>query len=304
MSQTTPPTVDALPTAPNSSTPTGFAAIMDAFLAALIVFRTQVVALGANMYANCVDCYNNAVAAAASAASALGYSNNAAASAAAAAASSNAPLWVSGASVAQYSTVLSPLDSLRAYRRITATGSGTTDPKNDPTNYVYSVPSAMTLLATLTPTAAANVDFLSTFSSTYDNYLIIGDGLIPATDTSLTMRVANAGTVDAASNYGGAPTSSIGTTTATSAGISSTVLAAGKGCSFVMQIANANDAVGGKVIQARATSQASATPGWISADTTYFYFNAAAISGVRFYWGGGANFVAGGKIRVYGYQNS
>lgn len=142
MAQTTPPTVDVLPTAPNSSTPTGFSATMDAFLAAIILFRAQVVALAANIYANCVDAFGSAAAAAASAASALVYSNsasgyaaNAAGSVAAATVATNVAMWVSGASVTQNASVISPATS-GTYRRKTATGSGTTDPSADPTNYL------------------------------------------------------------------------------------------------------------------------------------------------------------------------
>jgi hypothetical protein len=128
MAQTTPPTVDALPTAPNTSTPTGFSATMDAFLAALITFRTQAVALGSNIYDNCVDAFNNATSAAASA-------GTASAGAAAAVAAAGVVLWVSGVSVNQNAAVISPADR-RTYRRKTATGSGTTDPSLDTTNYV------------------------------------------------------------------------------------------------------------------------------------------------------------------------
>ena len=47
----------------------------------------------------------------------------------------SARLWVSGATVKQFDTVVSPLDG-DIYRRKTATGSGATDPANDLTNYI------------------------------------------------------------------------------------------------------------------------------------------------------------------------
>lgn len=47
----------------------------------------------------------------------------------------DAPLWVSGATVPQWQSVTSPADG-EVYRRITATGGGTTDPADDTTNYV------------------------------------------------------------------------------------------------------------------------------------------------------------------------
>lgn len=48
--------------------------------------------------------------------------------------SGGVPLWVSGQPVRQYSPVRSPADG-QQYVRMTATGSGATDPSADPTNY-------------------------------------------------------------------------------------------------------------------------------------------------------------------------
>ena len=45
-------TIDALPTTPNSQNPTTFATDMDAFLAALVLFRTQCNALGSTADTN------------------------------------------------------------------------------------------------------------------------------------------------------------------------------------------------------------------------------------------------------------
>ena len=52
----------------------------------------------------------------------------------AAAASAGAAVWVSGATIALNAVVFSPTNK-QLYRRITATGSGTTDPASDTTNY-------------------------------------------------------------------------------------------------------------------------------------------------------------------------
>ncbi len=68
MPQTTPPSVDTLPAAPSTTSPSTFDALSDAFVAALATLRTQLIALATNGYNNAVDCYNNAVAGAASAA--------------------------------------------------------------------------------------------------------------------------------------------------------------------------------------------------------------------------------------------
>lgn len=127
MAQTTPPTVDPLPPAPNTSSPSTFAVVMDAFLAALLVLRTQLVALGANIYANCVDAYNSAVASDASA-------TIAATQAAAAVSGVNAAVWVSGTTYTDGQARYSPIDR-RTYRRVGG-GAGTTDPSADAVNWI------------------------------------------------------------------------------------------------------------------------------------------------------------------------
>ena len=166
---------------------------------------------------------------------------------------------------------------------------------------------AVTLLATLTPTAAANVDALNTFSSTYDNYLILGQGILPDADDVLLLRFAAAGTTDAgASNYygtsseSGSPINSAGS----SISVANPVLAAGKGLSFVLHVSNANDATNAKVISGKAVYQAYEPPGWLFTGAHGSYIAANAASGVRLFWSGGANFAATGKIRIYGYNNS
>lgn len=63
-------------------------------------------------------------------------------------------------------------------------------------------PSGLTLIATLTPTAAANVDALTVFSSDYDDYLILIDGVKPASSQDLTLRFAVSGVVDSSAVYG------------------------------------------------------------------------------------------------------
>ncbi len=162
------------------------------------------------------------------------------------------------------------------------------------------------LLATLTPTAAANVDFLTTFSSTYDNYLIVGDGILPATGSpSLQMRVAVAGTANAGSNYAPMLSGSTTTTSNTFTEITSQpVLSSGKGCNFTVNVINANDTTNNKGIIAFSVSQRDATPTWDSGATASPYIGATAISGVRFLWSGGQNFAAVGKIRIYGISST
>jgi len=166
--------------------------------------------------------------------------------------------------------------------------------------------SGLTLLATLTPTAAAAVNSLNSFSSTYDNYLILGDGILPAADDTLWLRLATGGALDSGSNYSalGADAASV-TTTDTKVAINTAVTTtAGKGSSFIVNICNANDATNLKMVSRTTVTQSAATPAWTASTRTFAYFAANTVSGIGFLWGSGSNFSATGKIRIYGYQNS
>ncbi len=126
MSQTAPTLADALPTAPSTATPSTFASLADAFVAALATFRTQLNNLATNAYNNAVDCFNNATAAAASAVAA-------AASAASAFATTGVAIWVTGTTYAAGDTRYSPTN-YQTYRRKSG-GAGSTDPASDSTNW-------------------------------------------------------------------------------------------------------------------------------------------------------------------------
>lgn len=163
----------------------------------------------------------------------------------------------------------------------------------------------LVLLATLTPTAAANIDFLSTFSASYDNYLILGEGLNNGSGTdNISIRLANSGSVDSGSNYSSvttAPASSI--TFGTSAIVTGNSLNTVRGLNLQAVIKNVNDASNLKSILSRAVSQDLNTPRVQSYSNNVAYIG-GAVSGFRLFWSGGANFAAQGKVRVYGYQNS
>lgn len=105
--------ITALPTPPSRQDPTNFNDRADAFLGALPAFATEANALQTNV--------NTSEA-------------NAVASAAAVLAATNIVKWVSGTTYANGAVVWSPVNGL-SYRRITTSGSGTTDPSSDSTNY-------------------------------------------------------------------------------------------------------------------------------------------------------------------------
>jgi hypothetical protein len=105
--------ITALPTPPSRQDPTNFNDRADTFLGALPLFQTEANALQTNVNTSEVNAVN---------------------SAAAVLAATNIVKWVSGTTYAEGAVVWSPINGL-GYRRITASGSGTTDPSADTTNY-------------------------------------------------------------------------------------------------------------------------------------------------------------------------
>lgn len=128
-----------MPTAPPSSTAApaqlpqrGIKATFNQLMDAWVTwFSTKAVvevpALAANAFSNATEAAQSAVTASTAAITATS-------AAASAVATANATPWVSGQSVAQYESKISPLDR-QTYRRKTTAGSGTTDPSLDTTNY-------------------------------------------------------------------------------------------------------------------------------------------------------------------------
>jgi hypothetical protein len=282
------------PAVPDSSVAT---ATFDAQYEAFNTWEKDTLRPGMNALAAAT--YTNAVEAEADATAAAGSASAAAASALAA----GAILWVSGTTYAIGDSRVAPLDLANVYVRRTA-GAGTTDPSADPTNWLKrQVGAGLVLLATLTPTAAANVDFLTAFSATYSNYLIVGEGLRPSADDQLRMRYAVAGAADSSSSYFSSATGgSVAATTQLS--VTSTVTTAGKGCGFTVQVQNANDATNAKTGSVASMGQSSATPNFTGTTVSHGYNAANAITGFRLYWNSGANFAAVGVVRVYGYANT
>lgn len=168
------------------------------------------------------------------------------------------------------------------------------------------VQGSLVLIATLTPTAAASVDALTTFSASYDNYLIVGNGLKPNVSDQLRLRVAVAGASDTGSNYiANSPESGTAvTSTTTGINITSSVYDAGKGANFEFLIQNVNSTTLIKSIAGKAVAQSTATPGIVLNGYHGTHTPNNALTGVQFYWSGGNNFTANGSIRIYGLTNS
>lgn len=282
------------------------------------------------MQALATNVYNNAVEADADATTATTKAAEAVAASLAATATANAAAWVNGGTYALNANAISGVDS-QTYRKKTASSVTVTDPSADATNWVRvsgslpdqagasgkflttngftaswgSVPGpALVLLATLTPTAAANVDFLSTFSSAYDNYLIIGQGILPAADDSLRIRFAVAGAADSAANYYSNVIATAATSALTYGSIQNSVYASGKGVNFEILVENANATTSSKTALTKAIAQTASTPSYLAQQYGTTYPAASVVSGFQLLWVSGSNFQATGTVRVYGYANT
>lgn len=182
----------------------------------------------------------------------------------------------------------------------------TTNAATDTITFTGNTASALTLLATVTPTAGAtSVSLLSVFSSTYDNYLIQIDGLLETTTASkFNMRLANAGVIDTGTNY---YFSNFGTLDTYIPLTDNTILLAGKGLTGQIILNNVNSAPSLKMVQGNIVSQGavSGASSYPFSSTFSVYTNTATVSGFTFFWSaaGGIPFVGQGTIRVYGYSN-
>ena len=153
MTQTVPPSITPSPVAPDRADRATFSPRATAWADWVKNHAVaEIAAVATNVYNNAVDAYNSAVAAVAAVVlsqkwaaflgaeveagqgySAKKYANDSAASAASAAVVAGAAPFVSGFSYAQYAAAISLLNA-QTYRRKVA-GSGTTDPRDDETNW-------------------------------------------------------------------------------------------------------------------------------------------------------------------------
>lgn len=171
------------------------------------------------------------------------------------------------------------------------------------------IPHGYVLLADIQPSASVSVDLLGVCDGTYDNYLIVGNGIAPAgaVNTVLNVRFANAGVVDAAANCWNFAASGgvISTATFVSFGSVGSIYATTTSttASFELQLKNVNDVAG---IKYAANEMFAANPAGIN--TVYYQsgiaYKGGKISGLRFFWNDGSTFAASGHIRVYGMRNS
>jgi hypothetical protein len=164
------------------------------------------------------------------------------------------------------------------------------------------VPPGSVLLAAITTTASVNVDVLNIANSTYDSYMVTGQGIRGSTGfNNVILQLANAGAADTGSNYQsrtfGAPGYSAATTSITVVGVGTGT----GGMNFIAYILNANGTSTSKTVLLQADSQNN-VPAYIGNDAASTYSASNSVTGFRLSITGGATFVAGGIIRVYGIK--
>ena len=169
---------------------------------------------------------------------------------------------------------------------------------------------AMTLLASSAPTAAANVDFLNTFTSDYDAYFITLQSILPANSgRTLDMQVAVGGAAQSSSNtYRSDSPSMINVAfNSTSANLllgSGTLDSTGNGFTGSVYLYNANG-TGWKFGPISYIYQSPSASTILSQNGMWAYSGSSSLSGVRFLLGnGGGNFAAQGRIRIFGFKNT
>lgn len=177
-----------------------------------------------------------------------------------------------------------------------AAGSGitiTTDSATDTVTIQNTATSALVFLASVTPTAGSTtINFLNTFTSIYDKYLIEIQGLTSTSNDTISIRLANGGVADTSSNY-------VITNTATTSHILGQVMALGLNAE--VHISNCNDAVRQKNISATVSSSVNNTQA-NNQITLGSYVKASTVSGFQII--GATSFNATGVVRVYGLRNS
>ena len=170
----------------------------------------------------------------------------------------------------------------------------------------------MTLLGTITAVNSATVNFTSISNTTYDSYVIIGDNVIPGTNsTNLLFRVSNAGTFATANykhsnlRFTEAAVGNSGSTSDSSIAINSTSETLGTGSnqtlSFKLSVYNCAQVSQGK----RCTWEyfyISSTPVDLGGHGGGAYVGStAAVDGFSFFMSSGN--IASGVFRLYGIRN-
>ena len=167
----------------------------------------------------------------------------------------------------------------------------------------------MVLISSTNATASSTISALSAFSSTYDNYLIIGDGLSPASNAILQMRVAVAGSVVTSSyKWTVSNATSMDSDSWWNVFYTTLLSSSTNGCSFAMYLYDVNSTTRYKTMNSVALGYRSSSSTW-QGSTIYGVFDnsgsTAALTGIQLgFFSTGVNFLAQGNVKIYGFKNS
>lgn len=165
-------------------------------------------------------------------------------------------------------------------------------------------PGMVLIAGPMTPAVAASLDLLSIFSSTYDDYVISGKGIVPSAYDSLMLRFANGGVLDGTSNiWQLSPNTQITSsyTPTLNYFIGSTVAAStysNTALTFEIHLKNINSTTQDKTVFSEAIGRNNL--GGYTDNTQRATYVGTSVSGLRFYWNAGSNFAAVGQICIYG----
>jgi hypothetical protein len=159
--------------------------------------------------------------------------------------------------------------------------------------------------------AVASIDFLNTFSSTYDDYVVIIENLSMASADELSMQFATSGTADSGTNYNwsgrGQPHTGAGTDNGAANANSLKLQSDGGGTnasthqSAMIFIHNINSS---NYKQAFSKNAYKGNGGlFYSATANLTYTNSSVVTGFKLFLAGGANIDAG-TVKVYGVAKS
>lgn len=171
--------------------------------------------------------------------------------------------------------------------------------------------SGLTLLSTVTASASATVDMETTFSSTYDAYLIIGSGIVISNDGgSFSCRLKIGGSYSTTDYKGHFMQVASGSTTyAATANVTSSIgIAASvgnvtnEGLNFTMRVylpsgTTLRNMVTGEVVYTKDSADVLQGGAFLGGNTVV-----GAMTGVRFLPSSGT--ITSGVFRLYGYANS
>jgi len=220
--------------------------------------------------------------------------------------------------VASAATVTCAANDKIVVRAITTTQFMLSRVKADGTAQVAAVAAnGLVWLSTVTASNSATVDIETTFSSTYDAYLIVASNLKVATDTvTLNIRMKIGGAYDTGTNYrfhsshpdsgasiyngtGGANVATIAMSTAP-AGLGN---AAANSAAFIMRIYNpASTTLSKRIDWSGGWSGEVAAASNITSSGSGLNIGTSALTGIRIYASEGN--IASGTFRLYGIANS